>query len=40
VAEVRELGRILVPMEERKGEMEDNWFMKPFNLLSESNVGG
>jgi hypothetical protein len=35
MAEVSELGRILAPMEKRKGEMEENWFMKPFNLLSE-----
>jgi hypothetical protein len=38
--EVRELGRILAPMEKTKSEMEENWFMKPFNLLSESNEGG
>jgi len=38
--DIRELGIILAPIEKRKAEMEENWFMKPFNLLSESNECG
>jgi len=35
------LGRILSPIKKkRKEEMEEYWFKKPFNLLSESNEGG
>jgi hypothetical protein len=37
--EVRELARIITPMENRKGEIEENCFMKPFKLFSESHEG-
>jgi hypothetical protein len=39
MSEVRELGRNLSPTEMRKGEMEQNWFMKPCKLFSESHGG-